>query len=140
MRYFAPGQFSLSIHQDAEDDLDALYDTDEDGAAALDVFLQEAAQSQDLLDRFTVNNFRSYDPAHDFDIKRWQALWNTHALWRIRLFDVPGTAARHRIIYTFHPVERRYYVLGIVPREFNYDLGHPIAQRIIAAYEELDIP
>lgn len=140
MRYSTPDRLSLSVHKDAENDLDALYDSDEDSAATIDVFLDEASRSQEILDRFTSNDFRSYGSTHDFDVTRWKALWAKYALWRLRLFDVPGAAANCRIIYTFHSVERRYYVLGIVPRDFDYDQSHPITQRIINAYQELDIP
>lgn len=132
----------MSIHEDAELDLDALYDEDEDGAAAIDVFLDEAASSQDILDRFTVDGYRSYalDSEHDFEVKRWKELWSRLGLLRLRLFGVPGSAGSHRIIYAFHSIERRYYILGIVPREFNYESDHPLSQRIIRAYRDLDIP
>lgn len=140
MRYSPPDHYSLSVHELAEEDLDALYELDEDGAAAIDVFLEEASSSQEMLDRFTVQDFRSYSTDLDYDIKRWQQLWNRFALWRARLFNVTGAAASHRIIYAFHPVERRYYVLGIVPRDFNYDPDHPLSKRIIRTYGELNLP
>lgn len=140
MRYSPSDRYSLSVHELAEEDLDTLYEVDEDGAAAIDVFLEEASSSQEILDRFTVQDFRSYSTDIDYDIKRWQKLWNKFALWRARLFNVPGAAANHRIIYAFHPVERRYYVLGIVPRDFNYDPDHPLSKRIIRTYGELNLP
>jgi hypothetical protein len=130
----------LSIHKDAEDDLDALWEADPEGAAMIDVFLEEVASaSQDVLERLTSDGYRSYTNDPDFDIKRWKALWKNYPLWRLRLFNVPGVAASHRIVYTFHPQELRYYVLGIVPRDFNYDPGHPLSKRIIAACGNLGL-
>jgi hypothetical protein len=139
MKYSPPKRYSISVHPDAERDLDALYETDEDGAAMIAAFLQEAAASQSMLDCFTVKGYRSYT-APEFDIKRWEALWKNYGLWRLRLFDVPGVAASSRIIYAFHPVRRCYHVLGIVPREFNYEPSHSLSRRIVFAYKELDLP
>lgn len=132
----------MVIHDDAENDLDALYEVDEDGAAEIEVFLDEAIGSQDTLARLTEDHFRSYalDQGQDYDVKRWYELWKTCALWRVRLYDVPGVAANHRIIYAFHPSEQRIYVLGIVARSFDYDPKHPVSERIVAAYRDLDIP
>lgn len=140
MKYSLSAPFSLSIHEDAEADLEDLYQVDEDGAALIDAFLQEAAGSQDMLDRFTIRHYRSYGNTFDFDVKRWQSLWHQYGLWRIRLFAVPGVAASHRIVYAFHGTQRRYYILGIVPRDFDYDPQHPYTQRIVSAYRELGIP
>lgn len=139
MKYSLHLPFSLSIHEDAEADLEDLYRVDEDGAALIDAFLQEAAGSQDILDRFTLRNYRSYGNRYDFEVKLWQSLWQKYGLWRIRLFDVPGVAASHRIIYAFHGIQRRYYILGIVPRDFDYDPQHRFTKRIIIAYRELGI-
>lgn len=130
----------MSVCEDAEADLDALYANDEDSAALIDVFLQEAAASQEMLDRFTCQGYRNYGGDFDFDIKRWEKLWSSHALWRARLFYIENGAANYRIIYAFHPGERRYYILGIVPREFDYEPSHPLSQRIVACYNELGIP
>lgn len=140
MRYSPPDRYSLSIHEDAEQDIDDLYEIDEEGAAAIDVFLEEAATSQEILDCFTVQDYRSYSDGLEFDITRWKSLWKDCALWRARLFNVPGVAATHRIVYAFHPNERRYYILGIVPRDFDYDHQHPFTKRIVSAYRELGLP
>jgi hypothetical protein len=140
MKYFQPESFSLSIHETAEQDLETLYAIDEEGAAVIDAFLQEAAGSQDILDRFTCHKYRSYGNPLDYEIQRWQALWRHYGLWRARLFHVPGVAATHRIVYAFHPLQRRYYILGIVPREFDYDPSHPLSKRIIAIYQALELP
>lgn len=140
MKYSSAGTYSMSIHEDAERDLDRLYEVDEDGAAAIDVFLQEVASSPEVLDRLLEHRYRSYEPGMDFEVQRWAALWKHFGLWRLRLFDVPDIAASHRIIYAFHGIQRRYYILGIVPRDFDYDPHHPFTQRIVRAYQTLAIP
>lgn len=140
MRY---SNYSLTVCAEAEADLEALYEVDEDGAAEIDVFLQEAMDSQDILERLSeIRYYRSYgrDEAPDYEIKRWEALWRSFALLRIKLFDVPAGAASHRLIYAYHPSEQRIYILGIVSRAFDYEPEHPISKRIIAAYRNLDLP
>lgn len=139
MGRFSSERCRLSIHEDAEADLDRLFETDEDGAAAIDAFLEEVAGSQALLDRLTQDHYRTYSPPA-FDVQRWQALWRQCALWRARLYDAPGTAAQHRIIYAFHPGERCIYVLGVVSRDFNYEPSHPFSKRIIRVYKDLGLP
>jgi len=39
MKYSPCGAYSMSIHKDAEADLEALYQLDPEGAAMIDVFL-----------------------------------------------------------------------------------------------------
>jgi hypothetical protein len=140
MKYSCVGAYSMSIHEDAEKDLDTLYAIDEEGAAGIDVFLEEAASSQKVLDHLLENRYRSYDAGFDFEVRRWESLWKHYGLWRLRLFDVPGVAASYRVIYAFHGKQRRYYILGIVPRDFDYDPKHPFSRRIVNAYQALGIP
>jgi hypothetical protein len=61
-------------------------------------------------------------------------------LWRVRLLWLDSNARDYRIIYAFNPAEMRYYILGVVPREFNYDINHETTKRIIATYDKLGIP
>lgn len=132
----------MNVANDAWNDLDALYEVDEAAAYAIDVFLEEAADSQVILERLAeIQHYRSYalEGDWDYDIKRWVELWSRYALLRVRLYDVPGEAASYRIIYAFHPFERRIYILGIVARTFDYDPEHPISKRIIAVYRSLDL-
>ncbi|MDR1164141.1 MAG: hypothetical protein LBM17_09990 [Candidatus Accumulibacter sp.] len=139
MRNYSYNVYSLSIHEDAERDLDALWEEDEESVAIIEMFLEEVEGSQELLERFTDNSYA--DHLHDpgFDIKRWRVMWKDYPLWRLRLFNVPMGAALRRIVYTFHPKERRYYVLGIVPRDFDYDPSHPLSKRIVRVCAELGL-
>ena len=140
MKYSRVSAYSMSIHEDAEKDLEALYEVDEKGAAGIDVFLEEAASSQTVLDHLLENRYRSYDAGFDFEVRRWESLWKHYGLWRLRLFGFAGDAASYRVIYAFHGKQRRYYILGIVPRDFDYDPKHHFTQRIVNAYQALGIP
>jgi mRNA-degrading endonuclease RelE of RelBE toxin-antitoxin system len=141
MRYSRPGQYSISYHDDVERDLDAIYEVDPESGDEIVAFLDEVQASEELLDRFSSEAFRSpRDPA--FDVDRWGSMWRNYALWRVKLLYTNSEASRYRIIYTYHPTERRYYILAIVHRDqLNYDdANHPIRRRIVDAYRSLDIP
>lgn len=47
--------YSIAIHDDAIDDIDKIYVVDEDAAADIEVFLEEAKLNQKTLDNLTVN-------------------------------------------------------------------------------------
>ncbi|GHU01323.1 hypothetical protein FACS1894154_11240 [Betaproteobacteria bacterium] len=130
---------SLKLHPDAEGDLDALFEEDEDAYAAIVAFIEEAQASQVMLERMTSAEYEDKIHTPGFDIKRWQALWRTVPLWRIRLFGVPGKAASRRIVYTFHPGEGKFYILGVIPRDFDYEPSHPLSKRIIRACEDIGV-
>lgn len=135
-------KYSLVVHKDAERELDSLWDLDEAAAADITILLETLQESQDLLDRLSSHGFVQYqEPA--IDISKWisQQRSQKRNLWRLKLvaFANSGTYA-YRVIYAFHPTEHRYYVLGILKRDFDYDPEHPTSKRIIAAYEQLGIP
>lgn len=140
MRY-SPIQigYSIAVHEDAVNDLDQIYLVDEDAAADIEVFLEEAKSNQKLLDALTINKYVNYeDPPYDvkelIELKRHKL-----NLWRVRVLWLDSNARDYRVIYAFSPKEMRYYVLGVVHREFNYDIRHEVTKRIIAAYGNLDI-
>jgi len=140
MRYSLGRIYSLVIHEDAEADLKRIYEEDEDAGADIEVFLDEAKSNQRTLDNLTRRNYVEYGE-WPFDVKEWEkAKRLKYILWRIRLLWLSGTAARYRVVYAFHPVEYRYYILGIVNRDFNYEPQHERSKKIFALYDALNIP
>jgi len=140
MRYSLSRTYSLALHHDAEADLDRVYEEDEDAGADIEVFLEEAKNNQETLDNLTRKNYVQYGE-WPFSVDEWgEAKRYKYNLWRVRLLWLEGAAAKYRIIYAFHPVEFRYYILGIVNRDFKYDLQHDRSKQILAAYDALNIP
>ena len=140
MRFSRGLPYSIVVHGDACADIDALWETDEDAAADIETFLDEARHNQDTLDSMTRQGYVSYGD-YPYDVKEWkEAKRQRYNLWRLRLLYLKNAAANHRIVYCFHPIENRYYVLGIVEREFDYDINHPKSRRILATYDALDVP
>jgi mRNA-degrading endonuclease RelE of RelBE toxin-antitoxin system len=140
MKYYASRTYSIAIHKDALDDLDRIYELDEDTAADIEAFLEEAKNNQRTLENLTRNGYVDYGE-WPYDVKEWLAAKGKKLnLWRLRLLWLTGSAGKYRVVYAFHPNEFRYYVLGIVDRDFDYDLCTETSKRIIASYEALDIP
>ncbi len=99
--------------------------------------LEELEGNPDLLDRLTQHDFGAYGSGR-FHVSKWFAQWNTGKnLWRLKVWDLEDQGLRYRVVYAFIPRQQDYSVLGIVPREFNYEPGHELTRRILAAYEDL---
>jgi len=129
--------FRLFVHDDAERDLEKLWDEAPDAAARIGVLLQELEENQDLLDRLTQHDFGDYRTG-EFHVSKWLNQWNKGKnLWRLKIWDLEDKGLQYRVVYAFLPSRSQYHVLGIVPREFDYDPNHELSRRIIAAYENL---
>lgn len=142
MRYSSGRTYSLALHNDAEADLDRIYEEDENVGADIEAFLEEAKNNQVTLDNLTRRKYVEYGK-WPFNVDEWQETKQSkykYNLWRVRLLWLTGSAAKYRIVYAFHPVEFRYYILGIVNRDFKYDLQHERSKQILAAYDALNIP
>ena len=130
------------MHTDAEVDLNRIYEEDEDVGADIEVFLEEAKNNQETLDNLTRRKYVEYGE-WPYNVDEWQETKGSiyrYNLWRIRLLWLNGSTARYRIVYAFHPIEYRYYVLGIVDRNFKYDPQNERSKQIFAAYDALNIP
>lgn len=129
--------YRLSLHPDAKSDLDELWDTDEISAARIETILQEIQHDQNMLDMLTVHNFGIHhtQPLH---VSKWLEFWNVGInLWRVKLWDLEDKGLRYRIVYAFMLGKQQYYVLGILPRDWNYDENHQLTKRIKRAYDSL---
>lgn len=125
----------LFIHHDAKQDLLTLLRelSTKEVAARIAVLLEQLARDDDLLDRLTQHGFgrQGIDP---FNISQWfEQQRQGNNLWRLKDWKF----LQYRIIYAFIPTKHHYHILGIVPREFNYEASHALTQRILRAYEEL---
>lgn len=130
-------RYQLCMSADAEADLEGLFETDETAAAVIAVLLEELQSDDDMLDALTAHGYvRRSDPA--FDVSKWFEHWNRGVnLWRLKPITPSGRTSPYRVIYAFVPQLRRYVVLGIVPRNFEYAPDHPLTERILNAYSEI---
>ena len=127
----------LFIHRDAVADLVALRAVDGRSAARILALLETLKDDPDLLDRLTQHEYGRGRVA-EIHVSRWIEQWNKgRNLWRLKIWDLEGKGVRQRIVYAFEPTTGKHHVLGVVPREFNYDSDHPLSRRIFAAYDDL---
>lgn len=133
--------FSLSLHIDAEKDLDEIWDSDPDSAAFLEALLEQIKADQNLLDALTVRDFGKYG-GETFSISQWFDQWHRgYDLWRMKAWELEEQHIQYRIIYAFETGKQRYHVLAIVHRsKFNYERDHPLTKRILVAYDRLCLP
>lgn len=130
----------LLVHEDAEDDLDALYESDPKAAARIDVFLDELSGDQDLLDRLTQHDFGDdrwgEHPFHVCQLTSQMRLGRN--FWRLKLWELERCGRRYRLVYAFVPLKKHHHILGIFPRStYNYEPDDPRTKRIVNAYLEL---
>jgi len=155
----------LTVHDDAEEDIEALgWET---GGAVL-ALLEALRENQALLGRLLEHRAElevesampaagpreqrtggaSDDPrgAAVIEVEKWQAQWRQgRDLWRLKVIAPPGHIHEIRVIYAYkqrtHPlghVVHEYTVLAVVTRgDDTYELGTPLSERIEKAYEEL---
>lgn len=130
----------LFVHEDAESDLDDLYESAPKAAAKIDVFLDELSCDQDLLDRLTQQDFGldrwGEHPFHVCQIAAQTRLGRN--FWRLKIWDLERLGQRYRLIYAFVPLKKHHHILGILPRStYNYEPDDPRTQRIVNAYLDL---
>jgi phage-related protein len=129
--------FTLSIHADAEADLDELWKVSEKAAARILALLQEIQGDQQLLDALTVHDFGA-DHKSEFHVSKWLALWNRGLdLWRLKIWDLDAMRLAYRVVYAYEIGKQRYHVLGVFHRSFNYDRTQPRVQRLENVYHHI---
>lgn len=124
----------------AQDDLDALWTIDEASAAAVFVLVEELQDCPEIAVNLTRHGHHKIeDPA--FEVSRFQELWHRGLnMYRLKFWDEDGGTVPYRIIYAHNPLDNCIHVLGIIPRNIEYDTRHPIVVRICADYQRLGIP
>ncbi len=121
-------------------DLDDLWETDEDGAAEIEAVLEEISNDVDLMSGLCARGFRHL-AAPALEVDRFLALWNQGLnMYRLKIWDWLGGLLPYRVIYAHHAQNDIFYILAVVPRDFNYDIQHPIITRVCSDYQRLGIP
>lgn len=129
--------YSLFVHEDAEQDLENLWNEAPEAAARTVVLLEELEGNQDLLDRLTQQDFGAYHGG-DFHVTKWFEQWKVGKdLWRLKVWSLEDKGLQYRIVYAFVPRRLHYHILAIVHRDFDYDRNHEVTRRILRAYEAL---
>lgn len=131
---------SLLYALDVEDEIDALWESDEDAAALVDELLCQFEERPDLLDELCRENRHvTHDPS--FQVKRFKYMWTRgYTVYTLKIWPGEGRAIEYRILYAHHPQKDAYYVLTVMQRDIDYDADKELIDKLIAACEEIGIP
>lgn len=129
--------FPLYVHDDAQNDIDELWETEPDAAAGILVVLQELQGNEQLRDGLLEHRFGSNHSA-DFEVQKWVEQWQQKRdLWRLKVWALEDIGIRYRVIYAYSIRRKSYHVLAVVHRDFDYAEDHPVSQRVLRAYRDL---
>ncbi len=127
----------------AEQELDNLWEQDENAAADIETALEEISSNPLIFNHLSDKKYRHIGkPGQaDFESQAFEALYRKGLnLFRLKFWDVNGAVINYRVIYAHHPQADCFYILAVVNRDFNYDITHPIVQRVRRDYDSLGIP
>lgn len=131
---------SIVYELDSEDELDALWESDEDTAALVDELLCQFEESPALLEELCREDRHvNHDPS--FQVKRFKCMWNCgYTVYILKVWPKEGREIQYRILYAHHPQKDTYYVLHLMQRGINYDADKKLVDKLIRACEEIGIP
>ncbi len=135
--------YSFSIEPAAQADLLELRKTNPTIAARIVVVLDAVKSDQALLSELLTHNFgeRSNERWSSLvGIKKIVQWWNNRPyrdLWRLKIWDLERQGVQYRIVYAYFPRARKYCVLGVFPRRWNYDPNDTRSLRVTNDYDEL---
>lgn len=131
---------SLIFALDAEDEIDALWDSDEDSAALIEELLCQFEESPELLDELCRESRHvTHDPS--FEVKRFRYMWKQgYTIYALKVWPGDGSAIDYRILYAHHPQKDEYHILTVMQREIDYESDKELIDRLICACEEIGIP
>ncbi|WP_177192701.1 hypothetical protein [Variovorax sp. OV084] len=128
---------SLTICEEADHELDSLYDEREDDAALIDVLLQELSADEGALEslwRDTPKWEWRFKPP--YEVKRFGECWKRgKRIYILKVYDLEGHLCDYRVIVGHDPATDDYVVLATPHRDFNYEPTSPEFADILARYD-----
>jgi mRNA-degrading endonuclease RelE of RelBE toxin-antitoxin system len=128
---------TFDICENADADLDRLWDSDPKAAAAVVVALDEVQADPELIEKLTTRGDVEFETQR-LGIKQWrEAQRANNNLWRFRIFDTPATS--YRVVYGFHWQLRHVCILAIGHKDqLDYDnLDKDLSERILADWFDI---
>lgn len=128
---------SLTICEEADHELDALYAEHEDDAALIDVLLEELASDEDALRTLCLDTPKwEWRFSPPYEVKRFGECWKRgRRVYILKVYDQLGSLCNYRVIIGHDPANDDYVVLATPHRDFNYDPASPEFARILDRYD-----
>lgn len=131
---------SIIYALDAEEELDSLWEFDEDSAALIEELLCQLEERPELLDELC-REHRHVTHNPSFQVKRFQYMWkNGYTIYTLKVWPHDGQEIHYRILYAHHPQKEIYYILTVMQRDLDYEADKELIHRLISAYEDFGIP
>jgi hypothetical protein len=103
--------------------------------------LHEIAANPELLERLLVPGTGGDRWTDVFYVDKWVEQWNTGRQLRyLKVWEIENSGDKFRVVYAHNPVTDIVHVLGVAPRDFNYDQEHPFTKRVVSDYDKLGCP
>lgn len=132
--------FELILTAGLQDEIDDLFEVDEEAAAELVLLIERLQEDQPELEDLCVpgNHFK-YDPA--FEVKRLQAAQRIGKnIYTVRYHLQDGSLAQYRLLIGYHAQNGTYYALQVATRESAYEVDSASFRELLSRYEQCGIP
>ena len=132
--------YELVITPEVQNEIDRLFDEDEDAAAELLLLIERLQEDQPVLEELCVpgNRFR-YDPS--FEVKKFEAaLKRGKNIYTVRYNLQDGSLAPYRLLIGYHAQNGTYYTLQVAARDSAYEVGSESFRELLHRYEQCGIP
>ncbi|MBK6007623.1 hypothetical protein JJB11_16105 [Ramlibacter ginsenosidimutans] len=131
----------LIVAREAADEIDALYESDEDAAADIDFLIEQLFEDHRTLEELCLpRDHFDFEPA--FEIKRFgaaQRLGKNVYSAKLRS-TADNSVIPYRLLVGFDAQRDRYHVLSIAHRNHAYDTRHPHFAELLRRYDDAGIP
>lgn len=135
--------YILNLCSALEDDIDALYEANQEQAALWDELIDELFGSARLREELTMHNGYNHVQPHFDTVPVGVYLKLGFNVSRLKLYRPGGRGPfPHRLLYTVHHTlpNGAIWLLGLMPRHGNYEPQDLLGTRIRHDYDSLGIP
>ncbi|MHA7064052.1 type II toxin-antitoxin system RelE/ParE family toxin [Azospirillum argentinense] len=130
--------FELALTEEAEAELEALWDTDPDAAADLTVFLEEVRDDQEILSAMRIHQ----RVEKRYHVSRFLHLYGEKTdVWRLKIFSLDRGSApfKYRIMYALDHRDSTYHVLSFMHRSREYEKDKALIEHLRSIYRRLGL-
>jgi hypothetical protein len=103
--------------------------------------LEQIAADPSLLAKLLTAGYGGDRWTDVFYIGQWAAQRRLgRHLHYLKVWEIENAEERFRVVYAHNPATDIVHILGIAPREFDYDPDHEFTKRVVADYDKLGCP
>lgn len=140
--YNDPGiDYRLSWVAGVQEDMDALDEIEPAHADLLDALFEQLENDRGFRECLSENRYQRLNPRLETAPIEWAKEHGLNINY-LKLWDDDGALVSRRVIYAVDhsPNNRRLVILGLMPRDVDYDFDSSFGQRILNDYERRNVP